>query len=188
MDQIFQAGDYFTVPDETDVSAFLNATDVTQKELPWDALGDVSIASGRVRAGCHSWVHLHPAVTQVTYVLSGGLTIRMKDPGTADFYDNDLTSGQAVVSQPGTLFQLRNDAVKDAYVLYIVSPSYVFYMEGEKVVYDDAILLTRTWDELRSQNYKVPELNINEPDLRTRRDAARRALKRLKTTAQPGTS
>jgi len=185
MDHIFQVGDYFTAPDGTDVSAFLNATDITQADLPWGALGDVSIASGRVRAGVHSWVHLHPAVAQVTYMESGGLTVRMKDPDSADFYDNYITSGQAVVARKGTLFQLRNDNDTDASLLYIASPSYVFYVTGGNVVYDDAILVSKTWDELKSRNYQVPKLNINEADLRARRESAQQALMRRKPASPP---
>ena len=180
MDRIFEAGEYFTVPDGTDVSAFLNGTDVTQKDLPWEALGDVSIASGRVRAGVHSWVHVHPVVTQVTYVVGGQLTVRMKDVGEPGFYDNTITSGQAVVARPGTLFQLRNDADLDASVLYIVSPSYVFLMTGEVVEYDDAMLVTRTWEELLEQDYQLPQLSIDLTDVWARRDAARRSLKLMK--------
>ncbi|MFE5672016.1 hypothetical protein ACFQ58_10465 [Agromyces sp. NPDC056523] len=180
MDRIFEAGEYFTVPDGTDVSAFLNATDVTQKNLPWDAVGDVSIASGRVPAGVHSWVHVLPVVTQVTYIVGGQLTVRMKDVDRPRFYDNALTSGQAVVARPGTLNQLRNDTDLDAYVLYIVSPSYVFHMEGDEVVYDDAVLVTQTWEELLEHDYEVPQLRIDVADVWAKRDAARRSLKTTK--------
>jgi hypothetical protein len=105
MKQVFQAGNYVTVPDGTDVSAFLNPTDSTQAGLPRDGLGDFSIASGRVPSGVHSWVHVHPIVTQVTYVVTGVLTVRMKEPEDTDFYDVRVLPGQAVVSEPWTLFQ-----------------------------------------------------------------------------------
>jgi mannose-6-phosphate isomerase-like protein (cupin superfamily) len=187
MNRVFEAGRYFTVPDGTDVSAFLNATDVTQQELPWDALGDLSIASGRVRSGVHSWVHIHPAVTQVTYVVTGALTVRMKEPDMTDFYDLHLEPGQAIVVQPGTLFQLRNDSDGDAYVLYIVSPSYIFHMEGDEVVYDDAILVSSSWEDLLARDYEIPEVHIDETDLHLRREAARQLVKRRKegTRSQP---
>jgi hypothetical protein len=48
MNRVFLPRDFFTVPDGTDVSAFLNATDLTQ-DVPWGALGEMSIAAGCVR-------------------------------------------------------------------------------------------------------------------------------------------
>ncbi len=130
MKRVFKAGQYFTVPDGTEVSPFLNASDVMQVDVPWGLLGEMSIASGRMRSGVHSWVHIHPAVTQVTYVTGGRLTIRMKERDALEPYDLNVATGHAVVSEPGTLFQLRNDSGEDAEVLYIVSPSYAF--EGEE--------------------------------------------------------
>jgi hypothetical protein len=70
MQHVFEPRGYFTVPDGTDVSPFLNATDVNQRDVPWGALGEMSIASGRIKPGVNSWVHIFPAVTQVTYLLS----------------------------------------------------------------------------------------------------------------------
>src|SRR5580765_5693383 len=126
MNRIFSARGFSTARDGTEVSPFLNATDVTQDDVPWSALGEMSIAAGRIGAKVHSWVHVIPAVTQVTYVCSGRLTVRMKDLASPEPYDLELRPGHAVVTQPGTLFQLRNDADAAANVLYIVSPSYVF--------------------------------------------------------------
>ena len=166
MNRIFQARGYTTVPDGTDVSAFLNATDTTQDDVPWGALGEMSIASGRIGPHVHSWVHVHPAVTQVTYLLAGKLTVRMKDTAAVEPYDLPLAVGQAVVVGPGTLFQLRNFSEVTAEVLYIVSPSYVFEKECGEVRYDDAIRLTRTWEELAASNYDVPSLKEDSvPDI-----------------------
>jgi mannose-6-phosphate isomerase-like protein (cupin superfamily) len=149
MNRAFSARGFFTVPDGTDVSPFLNATDVMQDDVPWGALGEMGIAAGRIPAGIHSWIHVHPVVVQVTYVVSGQLNIRMKEFETADPYDLALAAGQAVVTRPGTLFQLRNDADAPAEVLYIVSPPYVFEMTDGKVVYDDAVLVAPDWDDER---------------------------------------
>lgn len=66
MDQIFSPRGFFTVPDGTDVSPYLNASDVMQDDVPWGLLGEMSIAAGRIRPGVHSGVVIHPAVTQVT--------------------------------------------------------------------------------------------------------------------------
>ena len=179
MNRIFGPRGYFAVPDGTDVSPFLTATDVNQDDVPWGALGEMSIAAGRIGPKVHSWVHVHPAVTQVTYVCSGGLTVRMKDAASVEAYDLQLRAGQAVVSEPGTLFQLRNDGERPAEVLYIVSPSYVFEIEGGEVRHDDAILVARTWEELVAAHYDLPTLKVDREEARVRRaEALERIMKR----------
>jgi hypothetical protein len=42
---------------------------------------------------------------------------------------NSISTTEPAVCQPGTLFRLRNDTDTDAFVLYVVSPSYLFCME-----------------------------------------------------------
>src|SRR5882672_3609160 len=122
MNRMFEPRGYFTVPDGTEVSPFLNATDTNQSDVPWDALGDMSIAAGRIKPGVTSWIHCHPVLVQVTYVVSGQLTVHMKGPGDASPYRRDLQKGQAVVTSPDTWFQLQNSGTVPPEVLYIVSP------------------------------------------------------------------
>lgn len=150
MNRIFRPRGFFTVPDGTEVSAFLNATDDSQDDVPWGALGDMSIAAGRIGAGVHSAIHMHPVVTQVTYLVSGRLGIRMQDDPAAEPYDLHLAPGEAVVVRPRTLFQLRNTSDAAAEVLYLVSPSYVFEMDGKRIVHDDATVLGASWEALRA--------------------------------------
>jgi hypothetical protein len=50
MNRVFQPRGYFTVPDGTAVSAFLNATDATQDDVPWGA-AVTSVASASRPAG-----------------------------------------------------------------------------------------------------------------------------------------
>jgi mannose-6-phosphate isomerase-like protein (cupin superfamily) len=178
MNRIFRTGNYFTVRDGTAVSPFLNATDTKQPEVPWGLLGEMSIAAGRIRPGVQSSIHIHPAVTQVTYLLAGRLTIRMRDAAAAEYYDLALQAGCAVVSQPGTLFQLRNDSDRNAEVLYIVSPSYVFEMEGHDVRHDDAILVARAWKDLASSSFEIPQ--ISHYEARARREESLRRLMQQK--------
>jgi len=147
MNRIFKPLGYFTAPDDTDVSAFLNATDTSQKDVPWGMLGEMSIAAGRIRPGVTSWVHMMPAVRQVTYVVSGRLGIRMKEAYAEQPYDLELQPGDAAITEPGTLLQLKNRGEDVADVLYILSPSYVFEMTGDKLVHDDSVLVAKTWRE-----------------------------------------
>lgn len=164
MNQIFKPRGYITVPDGTDVSAFLNATDESQKDVPWGILQDMSIASGRIKPGIDSWIHMHPVVTQVTYLISGLLDVRMKDDREKKPYDLSLKEGEAVLVEPGTLFQLRNRSDRVASVLYLVSPTYVFEMVDKEVIYDDAYLVAKTWEELEEADYNVSALKVSKSE------------------------
>ena len=178
MKQIFTPRGYFTVPDRTQVSPFLNATDTTQTDVPWQGLGDMSLAAGRVEPGVHSWIHQHPVVTQVTYLVSGQLTIWMQGPKDMEPYDLSLNPGDAVLCQPQTLFQLRNDGKEVATLLYMVSPSYVFEMADENILYDDASMVAKSWEELQAmpQEGKAPTLSTYEQNARRTESLRRLAV------------
>jgi mannose-6-phosphate isomerase-like protein (cupin superfamily) len=176
MNHVFEPRGFFTVPDGTDVSPILDTTDINQADVQRGTLGDVSVATGRILPRVRSAVHVHPVVTQVTYVLSGRLTVRMKNDDAGRFYDLVLRPGQAVVTRPGTLFQLRNDSDAVAEVLYIVSPSFVFEMDSHAVRYSDAVIVSGSWEELEARNYDVPVLSIRSSEARERREEAKRRL------------
>ena len=180
MNRVFKPRGFFTVPDKTEVSPFLNATDTMQEDVPWGALGDISIAAGRIKAGVHSSVHVHPVVTQVTYVVAGNLTVRMQATADAGYYDLILKSGQAVITEPGTAFQLRNDSGATVRVLYIVSPPYVFEMKGDKVVYDDAVVVAEKWEGFAVASSDFSRVATQTPQVRAKRDDSLQRLKRGK--------
>ena len=149
MKRVFHPGNFFAVPDGTEVSAFLNATDSTIAEIPSGVLEGMSIAAGRIAARTRSKIHVHPTVTQVTYVLSGDLTVKMKDPGEAQPYVLEVATGSAVISEPGVLLQLCNETERSVEVLYIVTPSYVFQTgEDGQVIHDDSIQVAEDWAAL----------------------------------------
>ena len=183
MNRVFEPQGFFTVPDGTDVSPFLNATDIKQADVPWGVLGDMSIAAGRVGPGVCSAVHTHLVVTQVTYVVSGELTVRMKEDGANEFYDLALNPGQAVLTKPRTLLQLRNEGSATAAVLYIVSPSYVCEMDSNAVVYDDAVVVANSWEELAARAYDVPALAISTTEAEARREEAKHRLAAMKASS-----
>jgi mannose-6-phosphate isomerase-like protein (cupin superfamily) len=176
MQQVFRALGYFTIPDGTDVSPFLNATDVQQPGVPWDALGELSIAAGRIAPGVHSWIHVHHVVTQVTYLLAGTLTVRMKDTSATAPYDLRLQAGQAVVTRPGTLFQLRNDGGSVAELLYIVTPSFVFEKDDDTVRYNDAWLVAPTWEDLPARSSDIVALEVTPYEAYASREESIRRL------------
>lgn len=144
----YRAKEFFTVPDGTEVSPFLNATDVSQANVSWGALGDVSVGAGRIGPHRRSWIHMHPAVTQITYVTSGELLL-IKKEAMGEPEPIRLSVAEAAVSQPGDLIQLVNEADETAEVLYIVSPTYVFEPgEDSEPIYDDAVLVAERWEDV----------------------------------------
>jgi uncharacterized cupin superfamily protein len=185
MNRVFAARRYITVPDGTEVSAFLNATDLTQ-DVPWGALGDMSIAAGRIAPGRRSWVHMHPIVTVVTYVVRGQLSIRLKPMEEKHYCELSLSTQQAAVAEPATLVQLLNHGDVDAEVLYIASPSYVFETEGDHVVYDDAVLVAESWEEAAEGNYHRAAALFNRRDAKRLREEAIHRLGRKRNAESSG--
>ena len=81
MNQLFRIGNTFQIPDGTMVSPFLNAKDVLS-DLPFDLLDGFSIAAGEIPSSVKSKIHIHPVVTQVTFVCEGKITITMSEAST----------------------------------------------------------------------------------------------------------
>ena len=135
-------GGFIPALDGTEVDAFLNATDGAQgRVLGRGAFGDVSVAVGRLAPGVRSAIHAHPVVTQLTYVLAGQLATRTQDAQDAPPREVFVNPGEALLTEPGALLELRNDGDEDVRVLYIVTPSYVVERDGDRVIYEDAVLL-----------------------------------------------
>jgi mannose-6-phosphate isomerase-like protein (cupin superfamily) len=173
--RVFSIGQGFQVPDGTTVYHLLNPKDKAN-DLEWDLLDGFSMAVGDIGPGTSSNIHLHPIVTQVTWVVSGNLKVKMKEPALGQPYTLELSPEQAVVTRPGTFFQLINVHSHLCRVLYIVSPSYLFELDDDgRVVYDDAIVLDRTWDELARIGWELPHL----AGLEAIREERERAFKRL---------
>jgi hypothetical protein len=103
-----------------------------------------------------SKIHVMPFVTQVTFVRSGNLVVRMKGPHDAGHYTSPiLAAGQAVLTEPGSFFQLINEGFERCDVLYIVSPAYVFEMGPDgSPLYDDAVVLDEDWDGLAAAGWR----------------------------------
>ena len=145
MNRVFDIPPPFRVPDGTWVSPFLNSKD-NKSGLPFDLLDCFSIAAGRVDPGTHSEIHVMPLVTQVTFVRSGSLRVKMQGKTDDGAYELNLEANRAVLTEPGVAFQLLNAGQQPCEVLYIVGPAYVFEMSADgQVRYDDATVLGSDW-------------------------------------------
>jgi len=157
MKKIFNISEGFKVPDGTMVHSVLDPRVASQYKSEW--VDDISTAVGVIPAGITSKIHLHPLVTQVTWVLSGNLTVKMKDPKAEEPYSLNLSKDQSVVTKAGTFFQLVNSGKEECRVIYIVTPAFVFECSDKgEVVYNDALVLDQDWEELAKAGWKVPEM------------------------------
>jgi len=178
LNKIFQPSNHFKIPDETLISPFLNPKD-SMSDLPFHLIDGFSLAHGVVKGNSKSKIHVHPHVDQVTYVLSGKIILNMKGDVDQDFYQLELKSNQSAISIGGEYFQLENPFQEDCHVLYIVSPAYIFEMKSNHVIFDDAIILDNTWEELKKMNWQPPELNDEKHSSEERIKSLER-LKKLK--------
>jgi mannose-6-phosphate isomerase-like protein (cupin superfamily) len=160
----------------------LNAKD-SQSDLPFHLLDGFSLAAGMIDPNSSSKIHVMPFVTQVTFVRSGDLAVKMKGPGDTEPYILRLTAGQGVLTEPGVFFQLINEGPEPCEVLYIVSPAYVFEMrQGSGVLYDDSLVLEEDWDRLALAGWQAAQ---PMPTLAQRAEAMRHLSENKRTGARP---
>jgi mannose-6-phosphate isomerase-like protein (cupin superfamily) len=161
------------VQDGTKVFSLLNCRD-SNSGLPVNLLEDFSLAAGEIEPHRHSKIHVMPLVTQVTFVLQGELEALMKDADQIAPYSLRLKAEQAILTRPGTFLQFRNHTPVPCRVLYIVSPAYVFLMEGGRVAYDDSVVLEEDWEELKEVQWEPERLRQAGLNLEVRQAAIQR--------------
>jgi mannose-6-phosphate isomerase-like protein (cupin superfamily) len=170
MNHMFKINTPFRVPDGTLVSPFLNSKD-NQSGLPFNLVDGFSIAAGIVDPQSQSKIHIMPFVTQVTFVRRGTLKVKMKAPEDNQPYEITVSSDAAVLTKPGTLFQLINEKFESCATLYVVSPAYLFEMSSGKVIYDDAhVFEEENWEQLAKSNWQLKGL----PSINDRKETERR--------------
>lgn len=124
-------------PDGTEVDAFLNPADARTARLP-GMPDEFGLAAGRIGPGVTSAIHVHPVVTQVTYVVAGALTVRMRESEGLAPRTCVVGPGEAFVAEPGMPLQFANRTETAVHVLYVTSPAYV---TSGSDGYEDAVLL-----------------------------------------------
>jgi hypothetical protein len=179
MNHVFRPAGFFPLPDGTRVAPVLNPWDANARGLPPAALPGASVAVGEIPGGGSSKPHLHPIVSQVTWVLEGTLRIRMKGPHDGGAYELELPAGAGVLTEPMTFLQLVNaDTRRIARVLYIVTPAYI-HLPGEGG-YEDAVVFEQTWEQLVAEGF--PAGRVGDLEATRRRRAA--ALEKLEPGAR----
>lgn len=177
MQHIFQPGQFFVVADGTSVAPLLNPFDANATGVPAELLGGASLAVGEIAPASVSQPHLHPLVSQVTWVLSGHLRARMRSADAAP-YELDVAAGQAVLTEPMTFLQLANpDPQRPLRLLYVVTPAYVHSPGPDG--YEDAVVFEGSWEELAREGFPLERIGDREAIGRRRASA----LDRLRARA-----
>ena len=114
MDRVFQASEFIRVADGTLVGPVIGPWDVNEDGPPLESLRGLGVAVGHIEPGVTSEIHVLPIVTQVTWVVSGRLTVKMKDAASPEPYENELCAGpgaaaekggRCVMNEPGTVWE-----------------------------------------------------------------------------------
>ena len=146
-DAILRPESFLPAADGTEVCAFLNPYDARGAASAHSAGEAISMAAGRIGPGVRSAIHVHPALTQITYVTAGRLTARMRDPGESEPSRLEVPTGAAVLTEAGTLLQLCNETDRTVEVLYVSTPAYVLETAADGAIrYEDALILGADWD------------------------------------------
>ena len=168
--RIYKIEDGVEVPDGTMVFPIIGPRQQQMANIP--IYDDLSLAYGELELGEKSSVHIHPVCAHLTYVLSGKLTVQMKDSDHPDSYTLDVDANEAVLTKPGTFFQLINRGQMTCRVIYYCTPGFVFELDANgNVVYNDAIVLPYTWKELKERNWYIPEMDDLEGIKKRRQEA-----------------
>jgi hypothetical protein len=180
VNRVLRPLDFLSVADGTRLSCVLNPWDAHSSArpidlpLPIDRLGEMSIAMGEILPAAASKPHLHPIVSQVTWVLDGRLRARMKGPGETDPYELEASAGQAILTEPLTFLQLINaDYEAVLRVLYVVTPAFVSLPGADG--YDDAIVFDQTWEQLTQSGFHEAE-RVDTQSVRTQRELAQQRI------------
>jgi mannose-6-phosphate isomerase-like protein (cupin superfamily) len=173
MNRIYKIENGVVVPDGTTVYEIIGPIQSKKAGLP--IIEEESLAYGELDPEEKSNVHVHPIITHLTWVVSGKLTVGMKDKRSDKMYFIDVAPNETVLTEPGTFFQLINNGSEICKVLYIVAPAFIFEIDDAgTILYNDQIVLDFDWDELERRNWTIPELNDLDLIRKQREESLRR--------------
>ena len=174
MNNIYKIEKGIVVPDGTTVFEIIGVSQSKTEGLP--ITKEQSLAYGKLAPGEKSKVHVHPVISHLTWVISGQLTVGMKDKKSSEMYFIEVAPRETVLTEPETFFQLINNSDQVCEVLYMVAPAFIFEVnEQGEILYNDQIVLNLGWKELAERNWQIPELE----DIETIRKMRDESLKRI---------
>jgi uncharacterized cupin superfamily protein len=155
MNYLYKKSDRILVPDGTFLQPIIGAN-ISQK-LGIKHIKGCSLAVGILPPGKSTSIHIHPVCLHLAWVISGELTAYMKDVTSDSKYC--LTAGpeEVITTEPMTFLQLANESDSELQILYICAPEFIYEVDGDQVVYNDAVVLEETWDELEKANWELKD-------------------------------
>lgn len=179
MRQVFKVEEGVVVPDGTVVHPIIGPRQMTEAGI--GMFEEMSLALGHLPPNTISDIHIHPFCNHLTWVLSGSLTVKMKDPSFPDPYELTFDERELVLTRAGTYFQLINNSDTLVETLYGCGPAFVFELnENGDITYNDQIVPGKTWEELAEMKWQLEEMQDLE-ELRRERNAA---IKRMINSQQ----
>ena len=110
---------------EPQAGDFLAPDGITIRPVPGAGSELVSIVVGLIPHSDDDYpVHVHHGLEQVTYVLSGRLTVLSRGPGDSAVSEVSLHPGGAITTPAATTLSFRNRGPDPASVLFICVPAY----------------------------------------------------------------
>jgi quercetin dioxygenase-like cupin family protein len=177
---VFRPQSFVPAADGTEVCAFLNPHDARSTSGAHPGGDAVGMAAGRLAPGVRSTIHVHPALTQITYVTAGTLTVLMRNPEETGPSRLQVTAGAAALTEPGTLLQLCNETDRAVEVLYVSTPAYVLETAADgSIRYEDALMLGSDWTAQAVRDWGVGAAAQASREATSRRaEAAQRIAER----------
>jgi mannose-6-phosphate isomerase-like protein (cupin superfamily) len=110
---------------EPQADDFLAPDGIIIRPVPGAGSDLVSVVIGIIPASDDDYpVHVHYALEQVTYVLSGRVTVRSRGPNDPAVVEVSLAPGGAITTPAATTLSFRNRGPDPASVLFICVPAY----------------------------------------------------------------
>lgn len=104
---------------------FLAPDGIIIRPIPGGSSGLTSVVMGRILPREADYpVHLHYGLEQMTYVISGRVTVLQRTSGDAQASEVELGPGEAITTPPASTLSFRNHGTETADVLFICIPPY----------------------------------------------------------------
>lgn len=152
---------------------FLALDGIIIRPVRGSASGRTSVVMGIIPPSPTDYsTHLHGALEQVTYVISGETTAIWRRFGDAAPTETPLKAGEAITTGPATTLSFRNTGAVDAVVLFICVPPYAQTHADARLIADGHRPLTTdeiAWcaDRLESgAEHLAAQLNARSAELR----------------------
>ena len=104
---------------------FLAPDGIIIRPIPGGGSGLTSVVMGRILPREDDYpVHLHYGLEQMTYVISGHVTVLQRTQADAHAIEVELGPGEAITTPPASTLSFRNHGTDTAEVLFICIPPY----------------------------------------------------------------